>query len=405
MNNLLLITKAPHWFGISRIPKMLQKEGFNVIGIGPGKSYLSKSKYVSQFYSFKSDLQFQYTCYKAIMKHKVDLVIPGDDLSIEFLSKTLKKKFCWFYPIKKIQKIIQNSCGNFTTYDQLSIKSNFQKLAEKYQVNTPKNITVSSLDEAIDIFESRKNPLVLKKDQSEAGSGVRICKNKSQLIKAYQEFDKPSRPLGAKEKVKSAVKKIFGVDAERSSDSLSVQDYIRGRLCSHNVFASKGKVLSSYSLMTEMTYPTETSSSSVVRVIVNKEMELAAKKLIAATGFTGFAGFDFIMDSYHKVHLLECNARPTPTTHISHLLGGNLFAMVKQHLGIRTDKPAYTSVKHRYVALFPKEIMRDPNSMYARKYYHDVPVGEEYLFESNKEIVSRLNSSSFSLDTVAAMSS
>ena len=80
--------------------------------------------------------------------------------------------------------------------------------------------------------------------------------------------------------------------------------------------------------------------AAVVRIVDHPQMAETARQLIRRFGLSGFCGFDFIVTDSGDAQLLELNPRVTPTCHL----------LVE---GVYLD--------NRIVALFPFELLRDPD--------------------------------------------
>ncbi|NBC81817.1 MAG: ATP-grasp domain-containing protein [Bacteroidetes bacterium] len=385
MKTVFILSLMPNWIGISRLPKALKEEKFSVITLSPHNSYLSKTRFADESYTFKNQLEFRRLFIKIAREKKIDFIIPAGDFSVSYLGQIMKRKFPFRKSLRRLQKVIQFSYS----YDGASLlrnKSKLQEIASSIGVKTPDNVIVDSLEDLSEKSNGRQYPLVLKKDFGVSGTGVRICKDFDELKSNYQELSafKPNQPIV--QRIKNLVKKamllpIFGTDY-----NISLQNYVKGTACMHVVFCSKGKVLSHVTVLKEKTYPKETSPSAVVKVIDHKDTISSVEQLIKVTDYTGFASFDFLIDAKNDAYLLECNARPTPVVHISHLMGGNLVAMINTHLGIEHDKLPYIPKVHEIIALYPNEQRRDPESHYIKNYFHDIPHDEpEILQHSMKE--------------------
>jgi hypothetical protein len=107
-------------------------------------------------------------------------------------------------------------------------------------------------------------------------------------------------------------------------------------------------------------------------------MRRAAEKLVAAWGLTGFIGFDFIMDSHGDAWPIECNPRPTPISHLGARLGEDLCAALYCRL-VRQPPPPMKPGPELVVAHFPQEWLRDPDSPFLTKSFHDVPADDPGL--------------------------
>jgi biotin carboxylase len=99
-------------------------------------------------------------------------------------------------------------------------------------------------------------------------------------------------------------------------------------------------------------------------------MIAAAAAIAKAFNLSGLFGLDYVRDRKGQVHLLEMNARATPTAHL--MLGQDLPAALLQSAGLPARRREPVTAKTE-VAIFPREWMRDPASPWLKKAYHDVP--------------------------------
>jgi hypothetical protein len=99
------------------------------------------------------------------------------------------------------------------------------------------------------------------------------------------------------------------------------------------------------------------------------------ERLVAVIGCSGFVSFDFIVDADDRPWLLEMNPRPIGSTHLGRLFGHDLaHAFVTGEAGGAPEADADT-----VVALFPKELERDPGGSLLDRdpaIRHDVPFEE-----------------------------
>ena len=124
----------------------------------------------------------------------------------------------------------------------------------------------------------------------------------------------------------------------------------------------------------------------MVRPLVHPEIEVATSRLVAALGCSGLVSFDFIVAEGGTAYLIEMNARPVGSGHLGVLFGCDLYgAYLSQFPGFHdAAPPVMPSQAARAVALFPKEMMRDPNSpdlVPNADVYHDVPWHEPAVVE------------------------
>lgn len=388
MKRILVFSLMPGWVGISRLPKALKQEGFEVIGLCQSTSYLAKTVYLDMQFHFETQWQFRKLFLRILKDQNIDMVVPGDDLSVSYLSQILEKDKWYNFRYKKAWEIVFKSCNNKNAFKVLANKSALQDLANSMKVLTPNNRKVVSKTDLKTEMEGRRYPVVLKSDYGVAGSGVRICNNEEELFWAYNELYTGLLKRSILGSFKLKMKRILALPIYLREQHISIQDYIDGSLCVTSLFASKGKVLSLFSYKTISSYPTKTSSSCAIKIVDNFHAKQVVERIIAETRYTGFASFDFILDENDIATLIECNARPTPVVHLSHLCGANLCAMLNIHLGVSTYKLPYLKVEKPLIALFPNEFKRNRDSYIINYGYHDVPIDDPNLLDRfNQELV------------------
>lgn len=125
--------------------------------------------------------------------------------------------------------------------------------------------------------------------------------------------------------------------------------------------------------MAVQTHP-EKRSSTVLKPINSPAMDEAARRLVASLGCSGFVSFDFILDASRQPWLLEMNPRPIGSTHLGRLFGHDLAHAFITHEARRDPQPPASLA----VALFPKELERDPSGALidGGLVVHDVPWDE-----------------------------
>jgi carbamoylphosphate synthase large subunit len=381
MKHILIVALSPKWYGIARLPKALKEAGFIVTTLSHRDSFLCKSMFIDFNYTFFSSWDFRKKLNIIVSKHPIDFIIPGCDNAVSYFTGIFRDEGKQIFRMDRLKTILLNSTNNANAFETLGNKSNLQQLAVKNKVLNPNNKHYNSSEELLRDINSRDFPLVLKKDFGAAGSGVKICNTRNEAAQALKNFEKKNSRMGFKEKINQFVRRSLALPYNMNkNDGISVQNYIEGTPCMHLVFASKGKVLSSVTLLKVECYPDQTSPSSVIKPIRHKQITEDSEKIIEDCNVTGFYSFDYVINSRNEAYILECNPRPTPVTHLSHLCGGNLILMLKMHLTENESYViAYPEIIHEYIALFPNEHNRDPQSEYLSKGFHDVPEGEKLL--------------------------
>ena len=115
--------------------------------------------------------------------------------------------------------------------------------------------------------------------------------------------------------------------------------------------------------------------SSVLRVVEDPTMRSMAERICAALGTSGFCGFDFFLETEtQELVMIEMNTRPTQLVHLPCGEGKDMVAAyLRAVMGLPCqDRPKATGL-HDCVALFPQEMLRDPESELLVEAFHDVP--------------------------------
>jgi len=145
----------------------------------------------------------------------------------------------------------------------------------------------------------------------------------------------------------------------------------------HAVFAYDGKVLARVSAVQVTTRSKRVSApSSVVQLIRHTAMEEYGTRFVAATGASGFHGWDFLLDAAGGAALIEHNPRLISITHLGGLMGDDLCNALATVCGLPSSQGVATGNGEPVVALFPDEWKRDPRSPMLYSSYHDVPWDE-----------------------------
>jgi ATP-grasp domain len=188
---------------------------------------------------------------------------------------------------------------------------------------------------------------------------------------------------------------MAGFRAAAEADGL-VQSFAPGVPAFRTVSARKGRVIAGVSFAAERIHPEPTGASTVVRLVENREMDDVAAAMTAALGCSGFVSYDFMLDEDQgRAALIEMNPRCVGSCHLGGLFGHDICgALVAELSGSSAPRPHGLSTT-KLVALFPKELERDPNSPYLRSsnVLHDVPRDDPALITAYLRRLTKLHPS------------
>lgn len=166
---------------------------------------------------------------------------------------------------------------------------------------------------------------------------------------------------------------------ERRRSVVNVQEFISGRDATSLVACWKGEVLAA--LHFEVVNKQYTNGpASVLRLIEDERINLAAEKLVRRLSISGLHGFDFLLEKDTEIpYLIEMNPRPTQVGHLALGPGRNLPAALTAALCGKPIPETKKVTENRTIALFPQEWLRNPQSTYLTSAYHDIPWEEPDL--------------------------
>jgi hypothetical protein len=289
-----------------------------------------------------------------------------------------------------VRGLLARSLGDPRYFSIASSRSRVMERAATLGIRIPPGDNLSSPAALENWLQVHGYPAYLKADGSSGGVGVRRIANLQEGVTAFRKLNAP--PILAR------VLKRLVVDRDpmlvmpfltREHPEISIQQAIDGREATCAIACWQGQVLSTLSM--EVLQRTEDRGpASVLRHIENAEMVRAAELMVKSLGLSGLVGLDFMLEeSTGAAYLLELNLRATQTAHLC--MGPNhapAYALGAKLQGLGTQTISFE--RHRDVALFPQEWLRDPQSAYLTNSFHDVPTQapeliKEALSKGNRE--------------------
>lgn len=375
----LVVTVRRWWLGVSRLPGGLSQAGFEVAAWCPHESFLVRTQGVTRHFAWDSNANWSRELRAIVAEWNPDIVIPGDETIAHFLRKLAGQSSILHPQNAGLRQLLQRSLGDPRASRALDGKIEFQRLATRLGLRTPDDRVVANLADALTTAAKLGYPVVLKDEFAAGGVGVKVCDDSAMLAASWNHLESERhRPASARAKLAHAV----GVLSGKIQTRRSIQRFIHGRPAFHAVAAWQGRRLGGVTALVEVTDPPGTGPSCVVRLCELPEVSTACERLVAATGLSGFAGFDFMVeDGTGHTYALECNPRPTPVSHLGGLIGSDLCAAI--HDAVANRPPASASPQpcaaERWVAFYPQELLRDPRSPYLATAYLDIPSADAPL--------------------------
>ncbi len=326
----ILIVVFDDMIGLSRLPKTLKKSNCEVTLISPSDLLVTKSKYISnRIVTSKEITKTVETLKKHLNENsqKYDFIIVGDESLLGEFTKL--KNEDWLrkvIPVPDIEKLeIVNS------------KFRFIEEAQKINLMVPYAHLCKSLKEVKEYSTKIGFPLVIKEEVSTCGQGVRIVKSEEDLEKFYYQL--------------------------KAKTDILIQEFVEGRVGTTEVFFNKGVPICWFSAFSLVCLPSVTGMSCMREIGDFPEIENLLKGVGKLTGFTGFGGIDWILDSKDTyLKLIEFNPRPTPGYHFGEIAEVNFSKALRQMLEkqeVQIQRPYLPPrTKDRFLYLFPQDVHR-----------------------------------------------
>lgn len=312
---------------------------------------------------------------KAIRASQPDIVIPVDELTVLHLEELRSAaEVSSGEDQEAIRRLLATSGERAETTALGRSRLALLTLAAGLGVATPDTIAVSSPQELAVAVRDLGLPLALKADATFGGRGVRLVATESEAARAWGRLHRASTFLTALRRG------IVWHDwsyirewANGTTRDVAAQRLVRGTERTAMAVAVAGELRAAVCL--EVIQTAEyLGPSSVLRIVEDETMMEAIRSVAKGANVSGFCGFDFIVDEATGTPLLiEMNLRPTQLAHLPLGPGRDLVAAyLRGMLGLNVeDRPAATA--QDLIALFPQELLRDADSEWTLKAYHDVP--------------------------------
>ncbi len=307
-----------------------------------------------------------------------DAVVPLDDMAAGLLRTLATKPRTG----AALRSLIVRSLGDPAHYATACCRALLIETAQDLGIHTPAQRRAGDAAQALRVAREIGFPLMLKREATCGGFGVTLVDDEAGFAEAF-------RGAASKARVKRAVRSLVGLGRPAGGAPITLQAHVAGRLAMRTVACAAGRVLEGVSLVAERLDPPVTGSSTVVRPLDHPEMETAARRVVAALGLSGFASFDFILSEDGRACLIEMNARPVGSGHLGARFGHDVYgAWLGGFPGFTDASPPAPPSAESAVALFPKELRRDPASpdlAAGSETFHDVPWDEPAVLACYRE--------------------
>lgn len=373
MKPVVLLVTASRWFPTARLGMALANAGWTVHAVCPSRhpiTVTSAAEHVHPFHGLAPLSSLR----AAIRKSQPAILIPCDDTAVQYIYGLYREQARHAGTEAPLCALIERSLGSSANFPTIESRTAFANLAAEEGIRTPETETLVDLNQLKKWTERVGFPAVLKADGTSGGDGVRVVRDMDEAERAFRKLQAP--PLLARALKRAIIDRdttLVSPSLLRKRFSISGQSFVKGREATTTLACWKGSVLAG--LHFEVVSKSNTTGpSTVLRLIDNAEMALAAEKIVRRLGLSGLIGFDFMLEeATGNAYLIEINPRSTQVGHMSLGPSRNLpVALWRAVTGLPAQDPPAVTEKDTIV-LFPFEWLKNPKSPFLFSGYHDVP--------------------------------
>lgn len=382
MKPTVLVATTARWFPTARLAMALVGAGFSVDVVCPARHPLRRLSTIRKRYPYDG-LAPVLSFSDAVSASLPDLLIPGDEYAVRLVHKVYDQASRRGKSGEPVCELIERSLGPMKSFQILAARAAVMQLAQEESVRVPRTTVVTNPGQLEEICADLSFPLVLKADGTSSGEGVRIVRTIEEAHRAFRFLQAPPSAIRA------AKRALIDLDMRsvmpvllRQRNSVSAQEFIAGQDATSLVACWKGSVRACLHFEV-VKKQHKNGPASVMRRLEHRELDAAISRIVGRLELSGILGFDFLLEkqSGHP-YLIEINPRPTQVGHLSLGRGRDIpAALYAAVTGTQTNETQPVTEKDT-IALFPQEWVRNPQSVFLRSAYHDIPWEEPELIRA-----------------------
>jgi hypothetical protein len=379
---IVLLAATTRWVPTARLAIALANAGFTVEAVCPSRHPLCKTRVTRRIHAYRG-LRPLHSFGDAIASARPDLIVPADDLATRQLHQLHQTERSNGKSGATICTLIERSLGAPESFPAMFARSKFMELVVENGILGPRTDVIADLDDVSRCAALAGFPLVLKADGTSGGRGVRIVLSLAEAESAFRTLSAPPTLLRAgKHALLDGDVTLLGPSLLRRRSVVNAQSFVQGREATSAIACWKGNILARLHFeVIEKAHAL--GHATVLRVVENKQMSVAAERIVSGLCLSGIIGLDFMLEGNSaKAHLIEINPRATQVGHLTLGLGSDLPAALYAAVSGEAIKPAPRVTENETITLFPQEWIRDAGSRFLSIGYHDVPWEEPELVQA-----------------------
>jgi hypothetical protein len=382
MKPIVLIATTSRWFPTARLGMALAKAGFEVATICPSRHPLGVTSAVRYTHTYHG-LAPLWSFAKAIDAVRPNLIVPSDDLALLHLHRLYDQAQRHGKSGLAMCALIERSLGAPASFPVMSARAAVMAVAKEEGVRAPTTEVISNISDLRRWSRRMGFPTILKTNTTSGGEGVRIVRTLEDAEQAFWKLQVPPMlARAAKRAVIDHDTRLVWPSLLRNRSVVNAQAFVAGRDATSTVACWQGSILASLHFEV-LNKHDSTGPSTVLRIIENFDMSIAAERMVRRLNLSGVVGLDFILEEgTTNAHLIEINPRATQVGHLALGPGHDIPAAMYAAVSGETIREAAKVTDQDTITLFPHEWLKNPASLFLKSSYHDVPWEEPELIRA-----------------------
>lgn len=340
------------WPAAARLAIGLSKVGAHVSVLCPSRHPALKTRAVARAFHFGS-LRPLDSLQNAIEAAAPAIIVPCDDRSVLFLHELHARASA--QGRSEIAALISRSLGPADSFPIVASRFRLLKIAREEGVRVAETHAIDGPSDLEHWSQIQRLPWVMKVDGTTGGRGVEFVQTQDEaqrvLLKARNLY-RTTRI--AKRLIVNRDSFLLRAWWRSQRPAVVAQGYIQGHPANCAVMCWEGRILAGISV-DAVSADGATGPASVVRVVNNTEMMLAAERITRRLNLSGIFGLDFMVEEGSgDAYLIEMNPRCTPLCHLRLGKGRDLIgALISQLCGVPLQEAAPVT-SNDLIAYFPQ---------------------------------------------------
>ncbi len=368
----VLLVAAKWWPLSARMAIALMRHGCGVTTVCPLGHPLNWVEGIDRVYRYAGI--FSLPCLRrAIHAANPDVIVPCDDGVVGQLHALHRLD-------PALRPLIERSLGSPESFSIVSSRFRLLALAKTLGVRVPETRQVHTAADLENWHAHTATRAVLKVDGESGGNGVRMCQSLNESLSAWRRLrERPSYAAACKRSIVDRNPLAIWQRYRAGTPEVTVQEFVRGRPANSMMLCRAGELLAVVSVLVVVA-ESSVGAATVIRIINDERMTLAARRLASRLCLSGFFGLDFMIDESGAPNLIEMNPRCTQLGHFELPERGSLAGVFSAALqGKPLPRPMHP-IWHKTIALFPQALAGGGVAApYIGASFLDVPTDEAQL--------------------------